>query len=139
MSTSRRPDQMASAITLAVQQIIARGLQDPRIRGLITVTGVRVTADLQEAFIHVSVLPEEQQELTLHGLRSAANRIRRESGEIIDTRQLPKFVFRLDSATKKQAAVLKELDKVREERERQESTGPSQGTFQRPHPDQTHP
>ena len=80
---SRRTEQLASTIQLQLQMMLARGLSDPRVRGLITITGVRVTEDLTTAFVSVSVLPAEQQTLTMHGLRAAAAFLRRELGDKI--------------------------------------------------------
>lgn len=114
---SHRPELMASSIQRAVQQVISRGLQDPRVSGLITITAVKVTTDLKVAHISVSILPAEKQELCFHGIRAAAKFIRREAGDLIETRQLPEFQFKLDTAAKKEAAIIRELDKVRHERE----------------------
>lgn len=123
---SHRPEVMASSIQRAVQQVISRGLQDPRVAGLVTVTGVTVTKDLKIAQISVSVLPEEKQDLCFHGIKAASKFIRREAGELIETRQLPEFQFRLDTAAKKEAAIIRELDKVRHEREDANRTGESE-------------
>lgn len=125
---SHRPEIMASSIQRAVQEILARGLQDPRVSGLITVTGVQVTTDLKIATISISVLPEEKQDLTFHGIKAAARFIRREAGERIDTKQLPEFHFRLDLGVKKEAAVLRELERVRRERESGEGKAPTPGS-----------
>jgi ribosome-binding factor A len=103
---SRRTEQLSTVIQRAVQQIIAEGIADPRVGGLITVTGVEVTPDAATAVISISVLPEEKQELTMHGLRAAAAFIRREAGELVSVHRLPQFVFKLDKGLKKQAAVL---------------------------------
>lgn len=108
-------EQVAASIQRAVQQVIAKGLQDPRISGLITVTDVRVTVDMTQAHISVSVFPEDREELTIHGLDAAKNFIRREVGEIVRTRQLPAFIFRIDKSLKKQAAVLQDINRAMEE------------------------
>ncbi|CAG0948730.1 Ribosome-binding factor A [Phycisphaerales bacterium] len=121
---SRRSEQLASAIDLAVRQILSRGLQDPRISGLITVTSVRVIDDLSEAHIGISVLPEEKEPLTLHGLQSAAAHIRREVGKLVETRQIPPLRFRADKSTKKQAALLKDLDLAKADLERRAAESP---------------
>lgn len=112
---SHRLEQLTSAIERGVREVFARGFSDPRISGLITVTTVRVLPDLSQAIINVSVLPADKGELTLHGLSSAAKHIRHEVGEIVNTRTLPHFSFRLDTSLKKEAALLKELDRVRED------------------------
>lgn len=115
---SRRSDVLASSIARATSQVLARGLQDPRVQGLLTVTGVDVTPDLASAVIRVSVLPEERESAALHGLSAAAGHIRREVGELVDTRKLPQFVFRLDRSMKKEAEIIRALEKVRAERDR---------------------
>jgi ribosome-binding factor A len=112
---SHRLEQLTAAIERGVREVMARGFSDPRIGGLITVTGVKVLPDLSRAIISVSVLPEEKQDLTFHGLASAAQYIRREVGKLVETRQLPQFEFVLDSSLKKQAAIFRELDKVKAE------------------------
>jgi ribosome-binding factor A len=85
------------------------------------VTGVRVLPDLSQAIIGISVLPQEKQDLTLHGLESAAAFIRREVGELINARTMPPLSFKLDTSLKKQAAVLRDLDRVREEIEQSDA------------------
>ncbi|MBX3378717.1 MAG: 30S ribosome-binding factor RbfA [Phycisphaeraceae bacterium] len=114
---SRRQEQFSSVLRNAIQAVIDRGIQDPRISGMITVTEVRVAEDFADATILISVLPAERQELTLHGIRSATMHIRREAGKNVDSRKLPRFHFDLDSRTKKQAAVIDALLKVQHDRE----------------------
>jgi len=115
---SRRQEQFSSVLRSAIQAVIDRGIQDPRISGMITVTEVRVSEDFADATILISVLPAERQDLTLHGIRSATMHIRREAGKNVDSRKLPRFHFDLDSRTKKQAAVIDALLKVQGDRER---------------------
>ncbi len=123
---SRRTEQMASTIRQALQETIDRGLADPRISGLITVTQVRVTDDVKSAYIDVSVLPAERQDLTMHGLRAAARHIRREVGDLVAVKQMPELVFRLDQSLKKQASVLDAIARATAEREAREAAqGPS--------------
>jgi ribosome-binding factor A len=120
---SRRAEQFASTIHQALQELISRGLQDPRISGLITVTSVEVSPDLKTAFVQVSVLPADRQDLTMHGLRSAAKHLRHVLGEKIATRAIPALEFRLDTSLKKQAGVFEALSRVREEQERKGAGG----------------
>lgn len=114
-------ERLTSSIEKGVQQVLARGLQDPRVRGLITVTKVEITPDSKQATIGISVLPAEHQTLTVHGLRSAARHIRREVAELIRTRTMPEFRFIEDDSLKKQAEVLGELAKVREEMDQKDA------------------
>jgi ribosome-binding factor A len=101
----KRLEQLASVIRLAVQNVLTQGLNDPRVRGLISVTKVEVSADLGEARVFVSILPAAQSELTMHGLRSAAGHIQSEIAKEVAARRMPRLEFRLDSSLKKQAAI----------------------------------
>lgn len=100
---SIRTDKIASVIRHAVQDVISRGLGDPRIRGLVSITRVDVTADLSEAKVHVSVLPAKHEDLTMHGLEDAAGHIQHEIAPAITSRRLPRLRFVRDDSMKKQA------------------------------------
>lgn len=114
---SRRIEQANATLQKAVQDVLVKGLSDPRAHALITVTSVRVTPDFQECFINVSVLPAQKQDLVLHALTDAASYIRREVGELVDARKLPRFSFRLDKSLKKQAGITEALNRAAQERE----------------------
>ena len=103
---SHRRQQIASVIHRAVQGVLARGLSDPRVRGMITVTEVEISGDLREATVHVSVLPAEHQAVTMQGLNAATMRIQRLINEQIDLRRPPHIRLRLDERGKKQAQLL---------------------------------
>lgn len=112
---SRRREQLASTIQRLLQQEIARGLHDPRVRGIITITGVEISDDGKHATAGVSVLPEERESLTMHGLRAAAARLRREIMGKLRTREMPRIEFRLDRSIKTQAEVLGLINKANAE------------------------
>jgi ribosome-binding factor A len=114
---SRRAEQIASLLERTLQDVLARGLEDPRVKGLITVTGVSLTDDLQEATVLVSVLPAEAAPLTMHGLQHAARHLRRRVGERVALRRVPTLRFRLDESLKRQAEVLEALARIARERE----------------------
>jgi ribosome-binding factor A len=107
---TRRQEQLASVLREAVQEVLSRGLNDPRVSGLITVTGLDLSPDLEYATIRVSVLPAERQQLTFHGIKAAGAYIRREVGDKVKNRKLPKFNFELDSSFKKQLGVIEALE-----------------------------
>lgn len=117
MSGGRRTDRVNSQLQKAVQQVITRGLQDPRARGLITVTHVETSKDLRDATIRVSVLPHDHEDLTLHALKDASKHIRREAAELMAMHRLPAFHFKLDSSLRKQAEVIEALARERDSAE----------------------
>lgn len=112
---SRRKEQVESVLLRAVQQVVVRGFQDPRIRGLITLTSCRVAEDLRDATIGVSVLPESAQDLTIHALQDAARHIRREAAEFVSLPKMPELHFKVDRAAKTHAAVASAINQAVEE------------------------
>lgn len=102
---SDRPLQVAGEIRRAVQAEIARGLNDPRVQGLVSVTDVEMTPDLAEARIKVSVLPEQKASLTLSGLRAAAGFLRRRVMDETRIGRVPRLVFEIDERFKREAAL----------------------------------
>lgn len=101
-----------------MQEVLARGIADPRIRGLITVTGIKLSDDGAHAAVSVSILPADRQELTMHGLRAATAHIRREVMARVRIREMPRLEFRLDESIKKQGEVFAAINRATEERER---------------------
>ncbi len=110
--TPRRLAALASTIHRAVQAVLDRGLQDPRVSGMITVTGVKVAPDLSAATVAVSIYPAEKQDLAMHGLRSAAARVRHDISDALGLRRTPQLTFTLDESLKKQAAVLDAISRA---------------------------
>ena len=103
---THRPEQVNAALHRAVQNVLTRGLNDPRITGLVSVTRVELSNDKRTATVFVSVLPAERSSAVLHGLRSAAMHIRMKLDESIEMRRVPLLEFELDDSLKKQAEVL---------------------------------
>ncbi|MFN0010596.1 MAG: 30S ribosome-binding factor RbfA [Phycisphaerales bacterium] len=113
----RKRGQLASSLQRAVQELLIRGINDPRLVGIITVTGVEVASDLATATVLVSVMPEKSEAKVLGGLKHSAGFIRREVGNRIDTARLPTLSFRIDRSLKRQAGIIEALSKVAAERE----------------------
>ena len=84
-------------------------LSDPRIQGLVTVTGVRVSADLAHATVFYSVIAGEDAEAAHEGLQSAAGRLQGAVCTQTRLKRTPKLHFEPDpvveSATRIEAAL----------------------------------
>ncbi len=117
---SKRLEQIQSTLLRAIQEEIARGLQDPRASGLITVTGIDVSPDLKNATVLVSVLPDQKQDLTMHALRSAAKHLRRRISQRVAMAEVPELTFKTDASIKKHADILNAFGKIRQERDEAE-------------------
>lgn len=116
---SQRSDQVAGLLREAIQKVIAKGLHDPRVKGLITVTRITVSEDLRSATIYVSVMPESARDLTMHGLRAASKHIRHQISDSLALRRIPDLLFKPDAAAARQAGVFDALAKVANEPERE--------------------
>lgn len=114
---TRRTEQLSSVVHRAVQSVLSEGLSDPRLQCVVTITEVRVTDDLQEAIIGVSIMPAKFESRATRALMDASNFIRREAGERVAMARMPKLVFKLDRSAKRQAAVFEALAQVAKERE----------------------
>jgi ribosome-binding factor A len=87
----------------------------------ITITEVRVSPDLRDARVFVSVLgSEEEAEQKLAWLRKKAGEIRGEIGRRIVLKYLPKFEYVLDKTAIRGARILQVLDEIEHPRPKPE-------------------
>ncbi len=101
----RRPQRVGEQIREEISTLAAGELKDPRI-GLATVTEVRVTPDLRQAWVFVSVLGErEEKQATLEGFRAAKRYIRRELAHRLNLRRIPELTFELDQTAERGARI----------------------------------
>jgi len=97
-STISRATRVADQIRIEVAEILSRKIKDPRVH-FVTVTDVKMTADLKIARVYVTTLDQgnfEQQ--TAPGLKSAVGFIRKEVGRRLNLRYTPEIVFYRDTS-----------------------------------------
>ena len=115
---NRRPDRVAEAIREEVARFLADGVKDPRVRGLVTVTGVDVTRDLRHAKVFVSVLGEEAERAeTMAGLAGIAAHLRGHIGRALRLRAAPELTFKYDQSVTHAARIETLLEQLRQQRE----------------------
>ena len=113
----RRPQRLGKQIQHEVSALLRSGLKDPRI-GFSTVTEVRVTPDLRQAQVYVSVLGSAaEQEQALAGFRAATSFIRRELAHRLPIRRMPELVFTLDHSAEYGAHIEELLRETHREKE----------------------
>ena len=97
--TSYRANQVGEQVREEIMSIIRRDLKDPRI-GFVSITAVRMSPDLRQARVMVSVLGKaEEQKASLKGLISAKGLIRHELGRRLQNLKFsPELRFELDSS-----------------------------------------
>ncbi len=92
-----RHERIAEEIHHEISAMLAGELKDPRVAGMVTVTEVRVSPDMKQARIFVSVLGSQaEQKSTMQGLEAAAGFVRHELAERLRLRRAPEMLFLLD-------------------------------------------
>jgi ribosome-binding factor A len=93
MSSPERQRRMADRIKEIVAQVLETRIKDPRL-GFITITDVRVTADLREASIFYTVLGDDaERAATAAALESAKGLLRSEVGKQTGVKFTPTLAF----------------------------------------------
>lgn len=87
----------------------------------LTITEVRVSPDLRDARVFVSIVgSEEFAEERIAWLRSQAHAIREEVGRRIVLKYLPKFEYVLDKSAARGARILQVLDEIEHPRPKED-------------------
>ncbi|HEY5219000.1 MAG TPA: 30S ribosome-binding factor RbfA [Gemmatimonadaceae bacterium] len=114
---NRRPDRVAEGIREVVATFLAEEVKDPRIVGMVTVTGVDLTRDLRHAKVFVSIMGSDaERAATVDGLASLASHLRSRVGRDLHLRLAPEITFRLDESVARAARIESLLAQVRDEK-----------------------
>lgn len=119
MATSRRVARVSELIKREVSQMLLTDIKDDRVgAGMVSVTDVDVSGDLQHAKIFVSIYgtPEAKAE-TMAGLKAATRFVRSELGQRIRLRRTPEVVFLEDNSLERGDRILSLLNRLSQERE----------------------
>ncbi|CAD5938088.1 Ribosome-binding factor A [Planktothrix tepida] len=114
MATDRRVSRVASQIKREVSQILIDGIKDDRVgSGLVSITDVDVSGDLQHAKIFVSIYgTEEARRETMEGLKSATGYIRSYLGQRVRLRRTPEVIFLEDRSLERGDKMLTLLNEI---------------------------
>lgn len=111
---SRRTARVNDLLRERLSELLQRGLKDPRVQGLVTITSVEASVDLRTARVYVSVLGSTQERAsTLQGLRAAAGFLRR-GLETLSLRRIPELAFYSDDSMERGDRLSQLLNRLRE-------------------------
>ncbi|BDA67438.1 ribosome-binding factor A [Rivularia sp. IAM M-261] len=129
MANNRRVERVAELIKREVSQMLLNGIKDDRVgTGMVSVTDVNVSGDLQHAKIYVSIYgTQEAKAETMAGLKSATGYVRSELGSRVRLRRTPEVMFVEDDSIERGTNVLSLLNRIRNERPVDDSVDDSQG------------
>jgi ribosome-binding factor A len=116
--TQRRQRQVAELLHEELSLLLQRKVHDPRLEAVtVTVTGVEVSPDLENAWVYVSLMgAEEDIRQALIGLKHATGFLRREIGAALTLRAVPQLIFRRDDSLLRGMAIDSLLDSIRQTR-----------------------
>jgi ribosome-binding factor A len=87
-------------ISRVISQVLFEEIKNPKINGLVSVTGCRVTPDLKFADISFSIMPTKSEEFdrekTVEGLEEVKRYFRKRIGEELNLRYTPEVRVKLD-------------------------------------------
>lgn len=114
MATSRRVSRVAASIKREVSQLLLQEIKDDRVgAGMVSVTDVDVSGDLQHAKIFVSIYgTDEARAETMAGLKAATGFVRSELGQRMRLRRTPEVVFLEDRSIERGNRVLSLLNQL---------------------------
>ncbi|MEH2300030.1 30S ribosome-binding factor RbfA [Nostoc sp.] len=118
MATNRRVSRVAELIKREVSQMLLNGIKDDRVgTGMVSVTDVDVSGDLQHAKIYVSIYGTDEAKVeTMAGLKSATGYVRSELGARVRLRRTPEVIFLEDRSIERGNKVLALLNQLNHER-----------------------
>ncbi len=128
MAIPYRREKLASQIVKEVSVILQQELKDPRM-GFVSVTRVKLSADLANALIYVSIMgAEKNKKLSMSALASARGFVQHHLSRRLAIRQCPEIRFERDDSidkTFKLTQKIEELARARKAKERGEAPEPA--------------
>ena len=102
--TMRRPERVADTIREEISQIVGFELEDPRLT-MVTVTDVRLSDNLRDARVYVTIAGDETEHReALSALSKAAPYVRKQLGLSLNLPRTPEIHFVTRSSRRKRRA-----------------------------------
>ena len=110
-----RKERLGDEIRDIIASCLTGGqMNDPRLQ-FVTITGVKLSPDLQLASVHFRVMDEKTQADTRKALDSAAGIFRTKLAKALEIRRVPQLRFYFDTSVERGASVDSMLDLIRKE------------------------
>ena len=113
MVDRRRIERVNGLLREEISALISSHVNDPRLKGIITITRVQTASDLRNARVYVSVMGSEAiRQEALEGIQSSASYLRRELRDRVTLRYVPFLKFALDDAMLEAERVMGIIDSL---------------------------
>ena len=123
MANSRRVSRVSSLIKREVSQMLLNGIKDDRVgSGMVSITDIDLSGDLQHAKIFVSIYGTKEAKIeTMEGLKASTAFVRKELGNRIRLRRTPEIIFEEDTSLERGDRMLNLLNEISQDRQEQET------------------
>ena len=120
MSQNRRIQKVASLLKKELSLILNNDLDEPIISdNFISISKIEISPDLHYCKIYItSAVEDEKKEKIVDSLNNLKSFIRHKLTQRVEMRRIPELTFKIDRALEKGLAVLKVLDKLRDQKEK---------------------
>lgn len=110
MASARRLERIAALMKQVISEYVLYTLSDPRLKGIISITGVKVSRDLKFATVKFSVVgSEKDKKSVLAALISARKVVQAHVGNEIEIRHIPRITFELDESVERGMRIINML------------------------------
>jgi ribosome-binding factor A len=106
-----RHQRVGDQIQRELAELIRREVKDPRLSSMVTVAEVRVSPDLSQARVFITVL-DEQGEQSVDVLNHAAGFLRSQLGKVLRLRIVPQLHFVYDTTAENGARLSSLIDQA---------------------------
>lgn len=107
----RMTDEIRDLLALAFQ---GDSMRDPRLSG-VTITAVKLTPDLQLAYVYFRLFDPTKETDALKGFESCSGFLRNKLAENLDVRRVPELKFFYDESIEKGERIEKILHRIKAE------------------------
>jgi len=112
----KRPKRVAQLIQKEINAILQKQIKNPQL-GFVTITGVKVTDDLQHAKVYFTVYGSEQERISTEKLlKKMTSFVRYHVGQRIRLRYTPEIVFQYDETIERAARIDELINKIQKEK-----------------------
>ena len=113
-----RPNRVGEEIRKELVSLIRKGIKDPRVDTLVSITDVEVTGDLSYATVYISRYgSDRQRQDALDGMKAASKYMRSELSRRLKLRVVPELIFKLDDSLQYGAKIESILHQIKQEQE----------------------
>jgi len=109
----RHEQRLSKLIKEEISRLLERKVNDPRLKSFVSVTEVRLSADIKYAKVFVSFLGNEaERKEMLAGFNSASSFLQRELASHLTLRHTPKLSFHYDDSIERGIRILDLIQKT---------------------------